>query len=308
MRFLILGAGAIGGYYGGRLAAAGVDTTFLVRPRRARQIAANGLVIKSPKGDLALPVRTVSRETAGNGYDAVVLSCKAYDLDDAMASIRPAADGAKIIPLLNGLQHLDRLEREFGADAVLGGTAVIGVTLEDDGTITHLNRADGFTFGERHASQAEFCARLAPAIAMGGFESRHSQAIMQDMWEKFVFLTTNAALCCLMRGSVGAINSTEFGTSVIEDALAECTSVAVSAGFPPREAFSGFAAKTLKDPASPGTASMLRDLRRGGQVEADHIVRDMLRRALANGEKAPMLRAALTHLQVYQAELAARAS
>src|SRR5258705_3796818 len=99
MRILVLGAGGIGGYFGGGLAAAGVDTTFLVRERRAGVLAAKGLVLKSELGALAIPVQTVTTATAKPGYDAVILSCKAYDLDDAIESLRPAAPGALVIPL-----------------------------------------------------------------------------------------------------------------------------------------------------------------------------------------------------------------
>ena len=111
MRILILGAGGIGGIFGGRLAQAGLDVTFLVRPGRAAQLARDGLVIASPHGDARLQVDTIQREQAAPGYDDILLSCKAYDLDDAISAIRPAASGALIVPVLNGLRHLDRLDR-----------------------------------------------------------------------------------------------------------------------------------------------------------------------------------------------------
>ena len=297
----MLGAGGIGGYYGGRLAAAGVDVTFLVRPRRADQLARDGLVIRSPKGDLQIRVKTVSRDTVTPGYDAIVVSCKAYDLDDAIETIRPAAAGAKIIPQLNGMRHLERLDAAFGAEQVLGGVAMIGVTLDADGTVRHLNRADGFVFGERSAAQAAFCADLAPIIASGGFEDRYSHAIIQDMWDKFVFLSTNAALSSLMRGPIGQIASTPYGISVALEMLAETSAAAAAAGYPVEPARDGFNRKWLTDKTSPNTASMMRDLVRGGDVEANHIVGDILERALAAGHPAPMLRAAHTHLKVYQA-------
>ena len=125
---------------GGRLTAAGVDTTFLVRDRRAGVLAQNGLVIKSDLGDLTTPVRTITSATAAPGYDAILLSCKAYDLDDAIESIRPAAPGALIIPLLNGMRQLDALDAAFGATNVAGGVAAIFVTLDDDGTIRHFGK------------------------------------------------------------------------------------------------------------------------------------------------------------------------
>jgi 2-dehydropantoate 2-reductase len=303
MRILVLGAGGIGGYFGGRLAAAGVDVTFLVRPRRAEQLARDGLVIKSPLGDLAIPVTTVTKETATPGYDAILLSCKAYDLADSIASIRPSAPGALIVPLLNGLLHLDALDAAFGPDAVAGGVALIGITLDPDGTIRHLNTAQGFVFGERVASQRATCAALAEVLAKGGFAPRHSPEIMQDMWEKFVFLCSIAAMTCLMRGPVGAIARTQDGISVALDMLAECTAVATAAGYTPRDAARAFGEKSLTDTTSPNGASMMRDLLQGNRVEADHIVGDMLARAKAAGLAAPMLRAAYAHLQVYQATL-----
>jgi 2-dehydropantoate 2-reductase len=296
----MLGAGGIGGYYGGRLAAAGADVTFLVRPRRAEQIARDGLVIRSPKGDLNVEARTVTSDTVRPGYDVIVVSCKAYDLEDAIASIRPAAAGAKIIPQLNGIRHLDRLDAEFGAANVLGGVAMIGVTMEPNGTIRHLNNADGFVFGERTPDQAAFCEELAPVIASGGFEDRHSREIMQDMWEKFVFLCCSAALTSLMRGPIGRIASTQYGASVALDMLEECSAAAAAEGYAPRPARTEFSRKWMTDKASPNTASMMRDMMRGGAVEADHIVGDLLARAIAAGHPAPMLRAAYTQLKVYE--------
>jgi 2-dehydropantoate 2-reductase len=301
LRILILGAGGIGGYYGGRLAKAGVDVTFLVRPRRAEQLARDGLVIKSPLGDMQLPVRTVQRETAKPGYDAIILSCKAYDLDDAIESIRPAAEGALILPQLNGMKHLDRLDSVFGRKAVLGGVAQIGITMEPNGTIRHLNKGQGFIFGERDPTATERCTALAAELAKGGFEPRHSREIELDMWEKFTFLCTLAGMCCLMRGSVGAIARTDDGKALAEEMFADCAAAAEAAGFAPRERFVEFARNAIGDAASTNEASMLRDLRRGGPVEADHIVGDMLARAKAAGRSATLLRAAYAHLQVYEA-------
>ncbi len=302
MRLLILGAGGIGGYYGGRLAAAGVDVTFLVRPKRAQQLARDGLVIKSPMGDLTVPVKTVTREAPGAGYDAIIMSCKAYDLEDAIETIRPAAAGAQIIAQLNGIRHLDRLDAAFGAENVLGGVAVIGVTMDADGTIRHLNKAHGFTFGARAPSQEAFCAALAPEIAKGGFDSKNSPTIMQDMWEKWVFLATTAAASCLFRGTIGSIvSATPDGAGLVLSILDDCAAAAAAAGYEPRPAHRDFTRKQMSDPKSPGAASMLRDLLRGGQVEADHVVGDMLDRARAAGRPANLLAAAYTHLKVYEA-------
>ena len=305
MRILVLGAGGIGGYFGGRLAAAGVDVSFLVRPRRAAQLARDGLVVKSPLGDLALPVKTVSRDTAGTGYEAILLSCKAYDLDDAIDTIRAAAPGALIIPMLNGMLHMDRLDREFGAGSVLGGVARIGATLDADGTVRHLTPGVGFILGERDAALRARVAALTAELAKGGFAPNHSEAITQDMWQKFVFLCSIAAMCCLMRAGVAKIVATEDGAALMLEMLEDCAAVAAGAGYPPSEGFMTNARRMLTDPKSPNAPSMLRDLNAGSQVEAAHIVGDMLARSKAlesaGGRKSVLLRAAYAHLQVYQA-------
>src|SRR6201995_5326240 len=111
MRILVVGAGAIGGFFGGRLLAAGRNVTFLVRERRAAQLARTGLVIKSKLGDVSLPAPPlVSAETLKAPYDVVLLACKAFDLDGALAAFAPAVGpNTAILPLLNGLAHLDAL-------------------------------------------------------------------------------------------------------------------------------------------------------------------------------------------------------
>lgn len=302
MRILVLGAGGVGGYFGGRLAAAGADVTFLVRPRRAGQLAAHGLVIRSPLGDAQVQVKTLLREQAAPGWDAIIVSCKAYDLDDAIASIRPAAPGALIVPQLNGMRHLEVLDAAFGADNVAGGMAAIGVTMEPDGTIRHLNITPVFVHGPRSPGQRARSERLQATLEKGGFGPVLSDNILLDMWEKFAFLSTMAAMTCLLRAPVGQIVRTQEGAALLREAFADCTAAAEAAGFPPRPRFLADIHARLADPESPMAASMLRDLQRGGAVEADHIVGDMLARARAAGRPAPLLRAAYAHLQAYESQ------
>lgn len=304
MRILILGAGGIGGYYGGRLAAAGVDVTFLVRPRRAAVLAEHGLVIKSPFGDLTQQVKTVTADTVRPGYDAIIISCKAFDLEDAIAAIRPAAEGALILPQLNGMAHLDRLDAEFGRDRVLGGVAHIAVTLDADGTVRHLNKLANFTFGARSPAAEAKCAALAVELGKGGFNARNSADIAQDMWEKWVFLCSLAAMCCLMRGRVNQIvGSSAAGAELMLEMIDDCAAAAAAAGHPPSEAHRDNTRKQLSDPNGQWEASMLRDVRGGHRVEADHVVGDMLARAVAAGRPATLLKAAYAHLKIYESSL-----
>src|ERR1700757_3140728 len=180
MRVLVVGAGAIGGYFGGRMLQAGRDMTFLVRPRRATELASAGLVIKSPNGDATLKnPPTVLADALHDEFDVVLLSCKAYDLADAIKSFAPAVGPqTSIIPLLNGMLHLDILDREFGREHVLGGLCAIAVTLNEKREVVQLQPMQSLTFGERDGRLSERVRAIAESFAKGNFGSVASENIV----------------------------------------------------------------------------------------------------------------------------------
>jgi 2-dehydropantoate 2-reductase len=301
MKILVLGAGAIGGYFGGRLAEAGAEVTFLVRPRRAAQIAEHGLVVRSAYGDIQQPVKTAQPGMVDGSYDFVLLSCKAYDLDDAIATISPAmGPQTAVLPLLNGLAHLDRLDEAFGAERVLGGVAKIGATLAPDGEVKHLNKVHDIIFGERSRDISQRCRALEAVLKTAKFDSRLSDDIVQDMWEKLVMLGTLAAMTCLMRAPVGHIVATEEGESLMLKAMEESIAIAAAEGHDPRPAGLAEIRKTLTARGSMFGASMWRDIEQNNRIEGDHIVGDLVRRGRARGIPTPMLSVAYTHLQAYE--------
>ena len=308
MRILILGAGGTGGYFGGRLAEAGVDVTFLVRPRRAAQLEREGLVLRSPLGHACFPVQHVTAEAlpalaASAPFDLVILSCKAYDLDSAIEAIAPAV-GAQttVLPILNGLRHYPALDARFGHDAVLGGLCFISATKADDGAVMHLGKPARLTFGERDgaASSARVQA-FAAACARAGIDHLASDRIGQEQWAKYSFLTALAAGTCLLRADVGTVVATDDGEAIMRGLYAECTAVAAAAGQPIPDKAQQTALATLTEAGSTLKASMLRDLEAGQQVEGAHIVGDMLDRARHAGQQAPLLTVAWSSLQAYQA-------
>ena len=305
MRILILGAGGTGGYFGGRLAQAGLDVTFLVRPARAAQLDAHGLVIRSPLGDAQLTVKHVTAEQLPKAapFDLVLLSCKAYDLESAIEAIAPAVgEHTTVLPILNGLRHFEPLDRRFGAHQVLGGLCFISVTKPDNGEVVHLAKPASVTFGERTGEQRSArCALIAAAFAKAGVEHKHSLAIEQDLWIKYSFLTALAAATCVMRASVGVIAGVPGGHDFIEHLYRECVEVAAASGAPVPDAARDLALKTLTQSGSTVTASMLRDLESGQQIEGQQIVGDMLDRANAANLVSPLLALAWCHLQAYQA-------
>lgn len=314
MRILILGAGATGGYFGGRLAQAGVDISFLVRPARAERLRRNGLRIRSPRGDADVAVATLTADTlpaaaAAQPFDLVVLSCKAYDLDSALEAVAPAMGAATtLLPILNGLRHYPLLDARFGGERVLGGLCFISATLDADGVVQHLGKPASLTFGERDGRGADSprVRALAAACAAAGIDHVAAPRIAQEQWIKYTFLTALAAGTCLMRAPVGRIVAGDDGQALMRGLYAECLAVAAAAGEPIPDTAQASALQLLTQPGSPTKASMLRDLEAGQQVEAQHIVGDMLARARAAGHAAPWLTAAYCHLQAYQAGLAER--
>src|SRR5690349_12312335 len=235
MRILVVGAGAIGGYFGGRLLQAGQDITFLVRPKRAAELASAGLVIKSPAGDVTLKnPPTVQADKLSEKFDVVLLSCKAFDLEDAIKSFAPAVGpNTSIIPLLNGMSHLDVLDGKFGRERVLGGLCAIAVTLNEKREVVQLAPMQSLGFGERDGKMSERVKAIAESFAKGNCGAGPSGHIMQDMWEKWVFLASLAASTCLMRTSVGNILAVAGGREFLLGMLDECSAVATAEGFAP---------------------------------------------------------------------------
>ncbi|WP_434031660.1 2-dehydropantoate 2-reductase [[Pseudomonas] boreopolis] len=307
MRILILGAGGTGGYFGGRLAQAGADVTFLVRPGRAAQLQADGLKIRSPLGDADLAVRhavagALPALVAERPFDLVILSCKAYDLEASIEAIAPAVGAdTTVLPILNGLRHYDALDARFGRERVLGGLCFISATKGEGGEILHLGKPASITFGERDGGADSVRVRaFAAACAQAGIDHTASPRIAQEQWIKYTFLCALAAATCLARSPIGRIVATEDGRAFINGLYNECLIAADAAGEPVPLAAREKALLTLLQPGSDLKASMLRDLEAGQPVEAEHIVGDMLARVRETGRNAPWLMAANVHLQAYQ--------
>lgn len=300
MKFLIVGAGALGGYFGGRLLEIGREVTFLVRPRRMAQLDRDGLVVKSQFGDMLFPrpPALLSGEIRST-FDVVIVSCKAYDLPETMESFAAAVGpDTMILPLLNGVAHLDQLTARFGAGHVLGGQCLISATLDAQNVIQHLNDSHTLGFGECDGRNTARIEALSAAFSGAKFDARLSGEIIQEMWEKFVFIASAAGITCLMRSAIGDIAAAG-GSAIALQLFEECSSIAAHAGFGPRPSSKERSRAILTTPGSPITASMLKDIERNAPTEADHILGDLLHRADPSLADASVLRIAYTHLKCY---------
>jgi 2-dehydropantoate 2-reductase len=303
MRVLILGAGAVGSYVGAKLLSAGADVFFLARGERLADLSAKGLIVASPLGNFAGRVAAGNAPPEGFVPDVAIVACKAQALADALPSLAcHVGPGTRLLPLLNGLAHVETLQARFPEASVLGGLVHGALTLRADGVIEHLTQFFSI-FAGSFSQPDRVVEDIIELMGKAGVDARLSGNIRQDMWNKFVFLTTLAASTCLMRASIGTIMATDHGEEIVTRLLAESTAVANAEGFRPDEASMASYRHTLTEPGSSLTSSMLRDVQSGRHTEADHILGDMLRRAERHGLDTPVLRIAHAHLQCHEAAL-----
>jgi 2-dehydropantoate 2-reductase len=301
LKILVLGAGGTGGYFGGRLHEAGADVTFLVRERRRAQIARDGLRIETPSASVTLKVKTALAHDIKPEFDIIILTCKAYDLDASIAAIAPAMHGqTSLVPLLNGIAHLDRLDKAFGKARVMGGSCQIAATLAPDGRVKSMAATHSIVWGAREPGQNATANALGEAFANTIVDWRISKNIMLDMWEKIAFLSTLAGITCLMRANIGEVLATPDGKLLMRQYSDCAIEIARREGYPPRPDVLARFDSVLNSSGSTLTASMLRDLEAGNDVEADHIVGYMLNKAREHGLDASIINVAYTHLKAYQ--------
>jgi 2-dehydropantoate 2-reductase len=306
MRMLVVGAGATGGFFGGRLAQAGRDVTFLVRPRRAAQLRAEGLQILSPNGNATVQPKLVTSEDLDGAYDAVLLTVKAFSLEPALDDMAPAVGaGTCILPVLNGMRHMDLLVKRFGEAAVAGGAAKVATMIDESGRIVQLAPFQDIAYGEMDGTRSARIQALDLFMQGAGFEARLSARIALEMWEKWALLATLGGVTCLMRANIGEIAAAPGGGAFLQRFFDEVVSTIAAVGVPVSEGCIAFAQNAFLAKGSTLTSSMYRDLQANQPVEADQIIGDLLSRGRKAGLSTPLLETAYAHLSVYQTRLAA---
>jgi 2-dehydropantoate 2-reductase len=304
MRILVVGAGAVGGYFGGRLVEANRDVTFLVRPRRAEQIKEKGLQIVSQHGNLTLHPKIITVDGIIGLYDLILLGVKSYSLSGSMRDFSSAVGPeTTILPVLNGMRHIELLADRFGKHSVVGGVCLVATEIDGDGSIRQLADFQTLTYGELDSRSTPRLQRMDETLRGAGFETGISDRIVPDMWQKWVQLASLGTVNCLLRGNIGEVASIPEGIALSLSALSECADIAGACGYPPSAAFLEQQTKALTNPDSNLTSSMYRDLKNGAPVEVDTILGDLLERGRKHGLTAPLLQAAFVNLSIYQRSL-----
>jgi len=308
MRLLVVGAGATGGYFGGRLAQHGRDVSFLVRPARADGLRQSGLRIVSPHGDATISPQVIASGELRDTFDAILLTVKAWSLAEALEDVAPAVGpSTMILPVLNGMRHVEAIAARFRSDNLVGCVCKVATTLREDGAIVQLAPFQELAYGEMHGAVSPRIAAVHDLMQGAGFDARASATIEHEMWAKWVTLATLGGMTCLMRGNVGEIAAADGGQRFVLSLLGEVASVAAAAGFPMSEGFLANTRSMLTAEGSGFASSMYRDLERGQRIEGEQIVGDLVARAQKLGVRTPLLDTAWCHLQIYLARIAGAA-
>jgi 2-dehydropantoate 2-reductase len=294
----------VGGYFGGRLHEAGRDVSFLVHSTQAETLRTHGLRIVSPFGDATIRPKLVLAPEISGPYDLILLCVKAYSLDAAMNDFaRGVGASTMILPLLNGMRHIDLLASRFADRNVIGGVCLIVAEMDKDNRILQLTKTQQLVYGERGGNPSARIETLHQTMQGAKFEAKISQNIDQEMWEKWVMLSSLGAATCLLRGNIGEIEAVTGGAGVAMGILNECSAIAAACGHAPSDAFLTRAEKIMTAPGSTLTSSMYRDLIKKGRVEVDQILGDLLSRGRKLGLATPLVEAAYVNLRIYQARL-----
>ncbi|WP_413735751.1 ketopantoate reductase family protein [Sodalis sp. RH21] len=301
MRILVVGAGATGGYFGGKLALAGRDVTFLVRGKRAEVLRREGMHLITPDGDFTLAPQLTQADEITGPYDVIILTVKAFGLESALQDITPAVGKDTVImPILNGMKHLEVLTARFGKQAIIGGLCKIAATLDEQGRIVQMSALHQFAYGELDGSVSQRIQALDRLFSGAGFDARLSTSIINDMWEKWLLLASLGAITCLMRGNIGQVASAPGGDRFARGVIGEILATIVSAGYIRNEQYIADTTALLTTKDSSQTSSMYRDLMQGYQVEAEQVLGDLVAIGQRAGLDIPLLGAAYTNLAVYQ--------
>ena len=304
MKILIVGAGGIGGYFGARLMEIGQDVTFLVRSRRKAQLEKTGLTINSVNGDVKLVPKLITAQQQGESFDLVILTTKAYQLKEAIKDIRPfVGDAGMILPLLNGISHVDDLVAAFGEERVLGGLCFIETTLDENGIIVQTSPMNQLVFGERSGKESDRILEVQRAFDGTKADFSLSANIEQDMWHKYLFITAMSGITAAMESPIGPVRDLESGQRTISALLHELVSVMKAIGAPVKETIAEDQLAKINSLQPGMKSSMQRDMEKGQAIEADHLQGYLLEKAVAQKIVVPVLDAIYTKLKIYEINL-----
>ncbi len=298
MKILILGAGAIGGFFGAHLMKSGANVSFLVREKRKDELKKSGINIFSINGELKVNPKLLDKNLSGQHFDVIILTNKSYDLIESIREIKPYVNKTVIIPLLNGMAHYEILDKEFGKEKIFGGTAYISTAMNNYGSIQQITSRASIKFGPRTQKNINIANEFYEICKETEFECDFSDHIELDLWRKYVLIGATAASTVLFQKPLGEISATTYGKSLIIEIHEECKKIVLSKGYDIGIEATNYNLKLITDKGSLLKASMLRDFESGKKTECEHILGYLIELAKRNNVQCNLIKAAHTRIQV----------
>lgn len=298
MKILIVGAGGVGGYFGAKLMNAGADITYLEKESRHALIQKQGLTIETPTETFTVHPKLVTANYLEPLYDLIILTPKAFDLEEALNSLSKATSKGVLLPLLNGFSHIEKLDNQFGKTRVMGGVAQIMAMTTPTGSVKRYNEMHSLTIGHRSPEHEALARAFFEICKKADFDHFYSENIEQSLWDKWVFLASLAALTTFFHSSIGEIAATCYGEELINRIYKECCLIAKVCGFDINEVTQNITLEILTEKNSFLSASMLRDLNIGQKTEHEHILNDLIQRGVNGGLSCELLKIAYTHISL----------
>jgi 2-dehydropantoate 2-reductase len=269
MRIAVIGAGGVGGAFGAALATAGADVTFVARGAHLKAMRENGLRIEGGRGEtLVKPVQATDDPSTIGPVDFVLFCVKLWDVESAGAAIKPlVGPTTAVIPLQNGIDAAERLIPILGAQAVMGGVAMISTTIAEPGVIRQTGDFMRLVFGELEGGQSERGDAFLALCQKAGFDATHSDQIMTELWMKFVMLATNAAITAATRTPVGILRDDPDIFQLFTRASAEVVAVGRAKGVKLPDDAVQRVVGAIRGAPPMMMASMAHDLIRGNRIE-----------------------------------------
>ena len=298
MKILILGAGAIGGFFGAHLMKSGANVSFLVREKRKDELKKSGINIFSINGELKVNPKLLDKNLSGQHFDVIILTNKSYDLIESIREIKPYVNKTVIIPLLNGMAHYEILDKEFGKEKIFGGTAYISTAMNNYGSIQQITSRASIKFGPRTQKNINIANEFYEICKETEFECDFSDHIELELWRKYVLIGATAASTVLFQKPLGEISATTYGKRLIIEIHEECKKIVLSKGYDIGIEATNYNLKLITDKDSLLKASMLRDFESGKKTECEHILGYLIELAKRNNVQCNLIKAAHTRIQV----------
>lgn len=302
MHIVIIGAGALGAYFGARFEEAGADVTFLVREKRAEQIRKHGIHINSPLGDYTIQnPKIITDAAAVESVDLAFVSVKGYHLQGTLESLNQLTQkGAYVLPVLNGIEHINILKEQLGKENVLGGLCSIFATLNDKGHVVHSSDFHELVFGPLEPVQTNICKRLETIADQANISAIYNDEILVALWQKYMFINAFSGITTATNLPIGPVTDYEETFYVAEMILQEMKQLANNYHVAITESHLKSVKKSLINLNRDGTSSMHQDRRKKQTLEVDHLHGGAIRLAKAVGLELPFTAAVLGIIKPFE--------